>query len=214
MLDLLNDGDPQLPGVAALIARLLLAAGLGFVVAGIHRGTLGRRPLTPALPATLVLLAVLVALVMMVIGNSQARAFGLVGILSIVRFRSVVDDTRDTAFVVFAVGVGMAVGAGAGLLAAVGVPVVALVAWLTTLRADRMPARLTVRLATGHEPAVLSGVFGKHFGRARPTGAETVKGGGLDYRYAVTVTDPASLTAAVAELSQIEGVQAVELKAD
>ncbi len=215
MLDWLTAPDAQLPDAAALVTRLVLAAALGFVVSLIHRGTLGRRPLAPALPATLVLLAVLVAFVTLTIGNSVARAFGLVGALSIIRFRSVVDDTRDTAFVIFAVGVGMAAGAGAGLLAAVGVPVVAVVAWLTTLRADRMPARLTVRLATGHEPAVLGGVFGKHFGRVQPTGAETVKGGGgLEYRYAVTVTDPASLTAAVAELSRIDGVQSVELKAD
>src|SRR3712207_7408096 len=57
-----------------------------------------------------VLLAVLVALVTLVIGDSTARAFGLVGALSIVRFRTVVEDTRDTAFVIFAVALGMAAG--------------------------------------------------------------------------------------------------------
>ncbi|MDZ4830382.1 MAG: hypothetical protein SGJ09_09330 [Phycisphaerae bacterium] len=46
----------------------------------------------------------------MVIGSSVARAFSLVGALSLVRFRTVVDDTRDTAFVIFALIVGMAAG--------------------------------------------------------------------------------------------------------
>ena len=50
-------------------------------------------------------------MVSMVIGNEIARAFSLVGALSIVRFRTVVEDTRDTAFVIFAVVVGMALGA-------------------------------------------------------------------------------------------------------
>ena len=49
------------------------------------------------------LLTILIAMVTMVIGNNMARAFGLVGALSIVRFRTVVEDTRDTAFVIFAV---------------------------------------------------------------------------------------------------------------
>ena len=62
-------------------------------------------------PSTLVLLAVLIAMVTQVIGDNVARAFSLVGALSIVRFRTVVRDTRDTAFVIFAVVVGMAAGA-------------------------------------------------------------------------------------------------------
>src|SRR2546430_8185921 len=46
-----------------------------------------------------------------VIGDNVARAFSLVGALSIVRFRTVVRDTQDTAFVIFSVVVGMAIGA-------------------------------------------------------------------------------------------------------
>ena len=58
------------------------------------------------------LLAILIALVTQVIGNSVARAFSLVGALSLVRFRTEVQDTRDTAFVIFAVVIGMATGGG------------------------------------------------------------------------------------------------------
>ena len=54
----------------------------------------------------------LVAVVMVVIGDSVARAFSLVGALSIIRFRTVVQDARDIAFVFFALAVGMAIGAG------------------------------------------------------------------------------------------------------
>ena len=50
-------------------------------------------------------------MVTQVIGDNVARAFSLVGALSIVRFRTVVRDTQDTAYVIFAVAVGMAVGA-------------------------------------------------------------------------------------------------------
>jgi hypothetical protein len=219
MPDWLADGDPKLPTLTALVARLVLAAALGFAVAAVHGLTLGRRKSPPALPATLVLLAVLVAFVMMAIGNSAARAFGLVGILSIVRFRTVVEDTRDTAFVIFAVAVGMGVGAGAGLLALVGVPVVGVVAALTAWRDGRRPpavaCRVTVRLGLGHEPAVIDGVLGKHFREVTPTGAGTAKqGGAVDLHYTAVLLDPAGATAAVADLNRTDGVQAAEVRAD
>jgi hypothetical protein len=113
------------PPMSIILARVVLAVLLGFVVAAVYRLTLGRRSDSHTLPTTLVLLSVLIALVTVVIGDSVARAFGLVGALSIVRFRTVVEDTRDTAFVIFAVVVGMAAGAGYGDLIAVGVPAVA-----------------------------------------------------------------------------------------
>lgn len=49
---------------------------------------------------------------MVVIGDSIARAFSLVGALSIIRFRTAIQDPRDIAFVFYALAVGMAVGAG------------------------------------------------------------------------------------------------------
>ena len=69
-------------------------------------------------------------MVTQVIGDNVARAFSLVGALSIVRFRTVVRDTQDTAYVIFAVAVGMAVGAGHPGLAASGLGVIAFAAFV------------------------------------------------------------------------------------
>jgi hypothetical protein len=82
-----------------------------------------------------VLLAVLIAMVTEIIGDSVARAFSLVGALSIVRFRTVVRDTQDTAYVIFAVVVGMAIGASNPWVAVIGIAVVAAAAALTRFRA-------------------------------------------------------------------------------
>jgi hypothetical protein len=73
---------------------------------------------------------VLIAMVTQVIGDNIARAFSLVGALSIVRFRTAVRDTEDTAYVIFAVVVGMAVGAGHVWVATLGMAVVALGAFV------------------------------------------------------------------------------------
>ena len=106
------DGGHELD-TGVLSVRLALAAFVGLVIAGVFALS-QRRPAREAIPllTTLVLLTMLVAMTTIVIGDSVARAFGLVGALSIVRFRTVVEDTRDTSFVIFAVVAGMALGAG------------------------------------------------------------------------------------------------------
>src|SRR5207248_6540957 len=103
----------------------------------------------------------------MVIGNNSARAFSLVGVLAIVRFRTVVEDTRDTAFVIFAVAVGMAVGAGFLKVALVGLPFAAAAAFL--FRPPSAPQTgpsdftLALRVGAGHDPeALVREPFGKH----------------------------------------------------
>ena len=77
---------------------------------------------------TIILVTVVVCMTMMVIGNSLARAFALVGALSIIRFRTVVKDTKDTSFVFFGLAAGMAAGTSSYFLAFVGVVIISLLA--------------------------------------------------------------------------------------
>src|SRR3954463_9321802 len=126
----------------AMLVRLLLAAVYGGCVAGVFRISYGHRKSdVSVMTTTLVLLSILVAMVSMVIGESVARAFSLVGALSIVRFRTVVEDTRDTAFVIFSVIVGMAAGAGLLLIPLIGIPVTGAAAMLLS-RLTSKPATL------------------------------------------------------------------------
>ena len=101
MLDwLITPASDKLPLTWDILAfRLIVAAVYGGCVAAVFHLSYGRRkPDASIMITTLVLLAILVAMVSMVIGESVARAFSLVGALSIVRFRTVVEDTRDTVF--------------------------------------------------------------------------------------------------------------------
>src|SRR4051794_136200 len=108
MIDLppfLRDAFPAAHHIALtdLLLRLFFALFLGIAVACVYRLThRGDPPAEPSFIATLVLLCVIISVVTQVVGESVGRAFTLVGALSIVRFRTVVEDTRDTAFVIFA----------------------------------------------------------------------------------------------------------------
>jgi uncharacterized membrane protein YhiD involved in acid resistance len=204
------------------VERLGMALAGGFVVAGVYvLGTGRRREETATLPTTLVLLTVVIAIVTLVIGNNMARAFGLVGALSIVRFRTVVEDTRDTAFVIFAVVVGMAIGAGFPKLAILGIPAVLIAALLMRWVNGRpVPLRLsdaatlTVRVGLGTDPEALLGpIFAQQLAAVRLTNTSTAKqGAALEATYKVRLRSPGKAFALVSELNKIEGVQGVELK--
>jgi hypothetical protein len=113
-----------------LIFRLLAAFALGGAVAWIYRRTHHDEKDAPqSFTATLVMMTIIIAMSTQVIGDNVARAFSLVGALSIVRFRTVVKDTRDTAFVIFSVVVGMAVGAGHLTVAVAGLLVTGIAAF-------------------------------------------------------------------------------------
>lgn len=95
---------------ATALMTLLLAFVLGQAVAWLyavtHRGVSYSRNMVHSL----VLLTMIISMVMLVVGDSMARAFGLVGAVALVRFRTVVRDARDTTFIFLALAVGIAVG--------------------------------------------------------------------------------------------------------
>ena len=108
----------------------LLAMGLGLTLAAIYRATHKGLSYSQSFTQTIVYVSVVVSLVMMVIGGSLARAFALVGALSIIRFRTVVKDTKDTSFVFASLAIGMAAGTSNYALAADGLLMIALLAGL------------------------------------------------------------------------------------
>lgn len=102
-----------------IIINILLAIVLGFIISAIYRQTHKGISYSQSFTLTILYVCVIVAVVMMVIGGSLARAFALVGALSIIRFRTVIKDTKDTAFVFLALAVGMAAGTSNYFLAVV-----------------------------------------------------------------------------------------------
>lgn len=212
------NGEVQL-SPATIATRLLIALGLGCLIAGIYRLTRLRTTNQPAMLATMVMLTVLIAMVTLIIGDNIARAFSLVGALAIVRFRTVVEDTRDTAFVIFAVTVGMALGGGSLAVPLIGIPIVAAAAFLFRPRggSPTVPAgaySLTVRVGPAYlAESHLAPALTAHTASARLTGIVTARqGAAFDKMYVVSPrpgTDPAAL---LAVLNQLEGVQSVALQ--
>ncbi len=124
-------GAPTEATLSALVLALLSAFVIGQFVAFVYVRTHAGVSYSRAFAQSLVLLTVIAALVMSVIGNSIVAAFGLIGALAIIRFRNVLKDTRDTAFIFLTLVLGMAIGSQRIPVAVIGcLFLMAIAAWL------------------------------------------------------------------------------------
>lgn len=100
-----------------ILFNMLLATALGLLLASVYRYTHKGLSYSQSFTLTIVLVTTIVAITLMAIESNLARAFALVGAMSIIRFRTVVKDTKDTAFVFAGLAVGMAAGTSSYFLA-------------------------------------------------------------------------------------------------
>ena len=103
-----------------IIFNLLLSFILGIIIASVYKKTHRGLSYSQSFLLTLIMLSVVGTSLIMVIGNSLARAFAVFGGFSIVRFRSAIKDTKDIAYVFFSLVMGMAVGTQNYLIALIG----------------------------------------------------------------------------------------------
>lgn len=104
--------------------NLIAATALGVLTALVYRRTHHGLSYSQGFVVSMVFVAVIACGAIMVIGSSIARAFGLVGALSIIRYRTVVKDTRDASYVFLSLVAGFAAGTGNFLIGAMTVATV------------------------------------------------------------------------------------------
>jgi uncharacterized membrane protein YhiD involved in acid resistance len=102
--------------IKVAMVRLPLAAVLGMALA-LRPRRKGTPTRMPAVVQTQIILAVVGAVIMLVVGASLARAFGIVGAANLIRYRSKIDDPKDAVVMLAALAVGLASGVGLYALA-------------------------------------------------------------------------------------------------
>ena len=116
-----------------IIINLIISFILGVVISLVYKRTHKGLSYSQSFMITNIFIAVIVCMVIMIIGNNLARAFALVGALSIIRFRTVVKDTKDTAYIFWALAAGMACGTGSYFLAIAGTAIITGIAFILYL---------------------------------------------------------------------------------
>lgn len=112
--------DQSTLSLEQIAANILVSGILGFLIfisyMISHRGTIYSKKFN----VSLVVLTVLTSMVMTVIGNNVALSLGMVGALSIVRFRTAIKDSRDTVYIFWTIIVGICCGVGDFIVAGIG----------------------------------------------------------------------------------------------
>jgi uncharacterized membrane protein YhiD involved in acid resistance len=127
MLQNLQGIDLFSPTLFQIILSLLISLCCSFIISLVYRYTYRGPGYSNSFIVSLLALSLITALVIMTIGNNLARAFGLVGALSIIRFRTAVKDTFDIVYLFFGLAVGMAAGVGYFKIAIAGTIIISLV---------------------------------------------------------------------------------------
>ena len=139
-----------------ILAQILIAIVLGFVIYLsyylAHAGTVYSRKFN----VSLVVLTVLTTVVMTAIGNNVALSLGMVGALSIVRFRTAIKDSRDTVYIFWAIVAGLSCGVGDYMTAGLGSAGVFLVLLVLGRIKNENRMLLIVRGARSTEERIMS----------------------------------------------------------
>ena len=151
-----TSGELQIGTVALHIS---MAAVLGFLIFVsyyiTHRGTIYSKKFN----ASLVVLTVLTGTVMTVIGNNIALSLGMVGALSIVRFRTAIKDSRDTVYIFWTVIVGICCGVGDYMVALIGSAVTFIVLFILGAIKNDNRMLIIVRGARNKQSIVTGYIF-------------------------------------------------------
>ncbi len=139
------------PSIFDFATNLFVSLGCGVVIALVYRLTYRGASYSSSFVNSLVLLSLITSVVILVIGNNLARAFGLVGAMSIIRFRTAVRDVQDIVFIFFSLSIGMAAGVGLNSVAIIGTLFISLIITLLDFIGFGRPARLKHLLQISHD---------------------------------------------------------------
>ena len=203
-------------------AQVAVSMGLSLVlcmtIASVYRFTHRGVSYSQSYAHTLIIMGVIITAIMMIVGSSIARAFSLVGAMSIIRFRNAVKETRDLGFIFMVMAIGMACGTRFYVLAAFTTLVLGIV--IIALQRGNAFGKpngsriLCLRLAADrdHESA-LGGVFARHLEDSMLISMESVSSGTLhELVFSVVLkskTEPRKLLEAVRNVNENQKVSLV-----
>lgn len=203
--------------IQSVVLSLVLAFVLGQVIAWVYYLTHSGLSYSRSYVQSLILITVVIAMVMSVIGNNIITAVGLMGALAIIRFRNIVKDTRDIAFIFCSLVVGMAAGSHRYATAIIGTIILCLIAFYLYIcdfgahEPHNGFLRFSLRGAIGPDHPI-TGVLKRFCGNFTLISVQdTGFGGPAEYAYQLKIRNAAQNEELVSELDRIEGIENINL---
>lgn len=202
----------------SILLSLLLAFVLGQILAWVYYFTHSGLSYSRSFVQSLILITVVIAMVMAVIQTNIVTAVGLMGALAIIRFRNIIKDTRDIAFIFCSLVVGMASGSQRYTVAIVGTVVLSLIIIYLHLAAfgTHQPhngfLRFTFKGHIGSDSSILT-ILRRFCGQftlisAQDSGFGTSE---VEYAYQVMIRNTDNNQKMLSELQNVEGLENISL---
>ena len=211
-------GSSQSLSLQHVISAMLLSFVLCSVLAKLYQMTFQSLSYSRAFVHTLILGGMIVCMVMMSMGDSLARGIGVLGALSLIRFRTVVRDPRDMMFLFASLGLGIACGAGMFAVAITGCvllsSVIILLHWAPFATRRRHEAMLRFLVEADNDEArveadkIMAECCSAYMLLAM---REAVQGDLLEYSYQVRLIDPSYQVDLVKKFEALDHIAEVNL---
>lgn len=194
--------------VEAMIASLITAFAIAMFIIIVYRKTFSGIVYNRNMVLCIVLLALVTSMIIRTINSNLSLSLGMVGALSIVRFRTAIKEPVDTAFMFWAITAGIMSGAGLYLIAIVGSLVLGLLFYVTFVTAAKAKSQflLVVMYEASAEQRVaeaLKTIENKKL-KSKSTGGKS----NIELTYEIQVNDGEKL---VNLLQQVDGIKSVNL---
>lgn len=201
--DLFSSQTIGVSSLLTVVVTMALALVLGCAIAWVYRRNYRGVMFSGNFALTLIMMTLITAPVVLCIRNSIALSMGMVGALSIVRFRTAVKDPLDTAYMFWALTTGILLGAGQFLLTVVAMVLIAIMMTVLVNIQSRGVSSylLVIRAGAEAERPVAQLVSGI---RVQKLKSKTVNGSSVEMTYEVRVDKPDAL---LNRLQSVAGVQ-------
>lgn len=199
---------------AIIVLNLIFVFVLELVIAMVYRKTHRTLSYSQSFVSTIILMGVIASLIMMVVTENIVGAFALLGAFSLIRFRTIVKETRDIAFVFFSLAIGVAIGTNNYTVALIGTVIIS----IAILILDKLNFASAAR--GGHILVILAKKpftpedGGNWLSYLKAYHIINIKSVGSDFReftLGIQLKDQAQSPTFVDELRAMQGVESVEL---
>ncbi len=218
-VDVFMQSDRSYSGetLQSVLFTFLLAFVTGQIVGWVYQKTHRGLSYSQSFAASMVVLPVLVAMMMLLMADSFTIAFGLLAVFAVVRFRNVLKDTRDTVYVLWAIIEGMAAGTGRSSLAVIGVVIVAAIMFylsLTRYGSRRQYDTIVSLFCVGSRGSLsdlVEAVLVRYSLNCQLASLQELGQNSFDLSYRLTLRDPSRRGELESELRDLESVERVSL---
>jgi hypothetical protein len=210
------DYTPTELSAAVIVFNLIATLVLSLIIVFIYRRTRHGLSYSQSFVFTLVMMGILGTMVMMVIQNNLVGAFALLGAFTLIRFRTILKETSDVAFIFFALITGIAIGLGHYTVAGItvfflGTVILVMHKFAFGSVSDNFDYLLVLRAKKGFQLNTIEGTLNEYVGHRDVISTKTLQNETNEFVFSLKLKSGGSSVSLHEALSKVDSIEGIEL---